>query len=398
MQRICTFNQFNLLNENIDSNNKDMGQTHLMTLNEYKEKVTPVLKEYNKFITKNRQYFKPIGYYGLKTETYTEFVISEINRLVKGGFKTLATKEYVTEKWIESGRVTDEIPQEINNKYSELIEKLTVLFGEQISKVQSDETNNNKRSVRRAIDNDYYIDAMLDDVLNPQRLEEILKSVGLKMSKRLSDMKYKVEHEGYKRSYSNEAAERNKEFAKKISSILKEEEVVLQLKDRKRNDIISLCDRFDSEGNNDIYEFSKRVQKGNPGASSILYKLYTGDKNDYSRKSPLFRVDRFDELVEEMCNAYVEAVISRFINRANKKLAVINKNLGLPDVKIGHFTVNGDIEGEVDLVWSNGYELKLKARIILAGGTYQVVLHERYLMHFFKDGKKIEIEQIDQVQ
>ena len=397
MEHLHNFEKFNSINENTKNKMVDNGQTHLMTVSEYKDKVTSILKEYNKFIKKNKQYLKPIGFAGLENETYPSFMKNEIERLTKSGFERIATEEYVTERWLEHGRTTDEIPQEVYNQYLEFINKLRVFFGDQLSKVGSDELNKNKRSVRRAIDNDYYIDAMLDGIITPKRVSEILDSVGLKMSKRLSNMKYKVEHEGYTRSVSDKVAERDIKFAEKIKSILNEEDVVKQLKDRKRSNIISLCDEFDSDGNNDIYRFSNTIRKGNPAAHNILNILYTKDEKDYSLNVPLHRVENFNELVERMCIEYVNSVTSRFIHRANDKLAVINKKLGLPDVKIGHFTVKDDIEGDVDLVWDNGYELKLKAKIILAGGTYQVVLHERYLIHFFKDGKKIEIEQIDQV-
>jgi len=171
--------------------------------------------------------------------------------------------------------------------------------------------------------------------------------------------------------------------------------LVKQLKERKRSSIIKLVESFEESDTNDMYEFYRKVSKANPGAYNLLNKLFEKEKGNYNPNSSVHRVEKFDEIIENICLQYVDDVIMRFISRTNKKLAVINKKIGLPDIKMCNFSVNGDIEGSIDLVWDNGFELNLKARIILAGGTYLQRLHERYLLHFFKDGKNIEIEQID---
>ena len=371
-----------------------------MTQEEYKEKVGPILKEFKKFIRRNSKYFVKADYYGILYLTYPEYIEQQKQRLLRGGFENLITDEYMEKSWMEKSakkgeKTTEKVPEEIYSEYKVHIEVLTELFGEEnMSKVQDDEGSKNKRSVRRALDDDTYLNALIDGEISTQKLDEIFNSVGLKMPKRLIEMKHKVEHEGYSRNVADKTAERNQEFATKITAILKDEDVVKKLKDKKRGSVLSLVEQFESSDSDDIYDFARNISKSNPEAYDTLIKLFKKEGHG----APYTRISKFYEEVEKICEEYVDTVIERFIYRSNKKLAIVNKNLGLPDIKMGEFNTTRDIEGYVDLVWPNGLELKMHSRIILAGGTYLQVLHERYLFTFYKDGKKIELEQMDKIQ
>jgi len=381
---------------------KNVGQTHLMTLSEYQTNVTPILKEYNKFIKNNSQYFIPSGFYGLEHLTYPEFITKQVNSLEKQKFLKTSNKEYfkeyATKEWLSKGKVLDTVPNDIYSTYTELFNKLKNLFGEQIDKVEKDEVNSNKRSIRRAIDKDYYIDDMLDSKLNPSKLNDILSSVGIKMTKRLLDMKYKVETEGYTRSISNKLAERDTSLAIDLRNLLLNNDVVTKLKDIKKSSIINLVNKFEESEIKNIYTFSDKLRKSNPDASIILNKLFERENpKDYSTNSPYIRVDNFDTIIEKMLTDYINSIITKFISRVNTKLAVINKKLGLPKMTMGEFEASNDIEGQMSFEWTNGFRLELRAKIILAGGTWNMILHERYLLIFYKDGKKINLEEIDNV-
>lgn len=52
MNHLNNFNKFVILNENTNTGLTHHGKTHLMTLSEYKEQVSPLLKEYRKFLKK----------------------------------------------------------------------------------------------------------------------------------------------------------------------------------------------------------------------------------------------------------------------------------------------------------------------------------------------------------
>jgi len=208
MENLQSYNEFNSINESEESKEPTTNKTAFMTLDEYKEQVTPVLKAYRKFLKKNLTYFKTRGWNGLEQVTYPEYEVDKIKKLKKQGFGSIATKEYATKDWIESGREsTDEVPKEIYAEYLEYIGILKGFFGEQIDRVEHDEVGKNKRSVRRAIDNDTYIDALIDGVVTTERLEEIVASVGVKLPKRVLAMKQKVES-GYTRSMADQSAEK----------------------------------------------------------------------------------------------------------------------------------------------------------------------------------------------
>ncbi len=387
MKYLQNFKTHGIMNESISSDDK----TYFMTLTEYKEKVSPLLKEYRKFLKKNDKYFKNKNYSGLEQYTFPEYMEIELESLKKQKYSL--GEDYIKKKWLEKGKVEDKVPSKILSEYKSFIKKFGKLFGEEnINKVESDETNSNKRSVRRAIDDGTYVESLIDG-FSPSKLVEIFNSVGLKISKRILDMKHKVENEGYTRKGAERGIQKSAEFAKSIEKIIKEDDVIKQLKDRKKRSIESLCDEFDKSKYNTIYDFAVTLNKSNPTANSTLNQLYK--KENYYDKSKPTRIQNFDKIVENMLNDYVDGVISRFINRSNDKLSVLISKIGIPQITMGDFSASGDIEGTLDLAWDNGFKLKLHTRIILAGGTYQVVLHERYLFTFYKDGKKIEIEQID---
>jgi len=154
--------------------------TYLMTLSEYKEKVSPILKSFRKFLSKNTDYLRPANYSGIFHNTYDEYEAKAKARNEKSYPDSWNTwgKKYVEERWPNHKPA----PKEVMDTYQDYIKTFSKIFGESnLSKIDQDETNSNKRSVRRALDDETYLNLIKDGKLEYSKFEEILKSVGLKV-------------------------------------------------------------------------------------------------------------------------------------------------------------------------------------------------------------------------
>src|SRR6185369_4164903 len=147
----------------------------LMTLQKYQETVSPLFKEYNKFLKQNAKYFKKAGYSGILYNTYDQYVEHETADLKRGGYDTLVTPEYINKKWLEGyrsddvTRVLENPPPDVKARYDEFVVKFSEYFTKRdMELIDRDEVKSNKRSVRRAIDNDFYIDALKDGEISPK--------------------------------------------------------------------------------------------------------------------------------------------------------------------------------------------------------------------------------------
>lgn len=384
-----------------------MKAPHLLTLSEYKETVSPFIKDFKKFITKNKVFFaKTVGYCGLLHHTLETFIQKEVNN----GKKTIEKKgenvtnfdkdfygvenrtEYAKEIWAEVGGSFEKPSDEILETYNKHINILSSIFGDYISKIESDETNSNKRSIRRAIDNDLYINDMLDGIVTPQEVENILNSVGLKMSKRLKDMKTKVETEGYNRNIVDSITSLKSNLSNQVRKML--EPYTERLKEKKENEITSIVDKFLASDIKDTYMYSKRVSFNYRQAN----ELYTILSNFIDNKTGGKR-DTYENLLEITKNNYVESFISKFVARFNEKISVASKSLGEPTIDFGVVRFNGSnliVNAEVN--FKSGDSISCETDVIFAGGigTMQC-LHQRYLMKFTKDGKNISLQQLDRL-
>jgi hypothetical protein len=176
---ITTFKVFESISEGIKP-------AYLMTLSEYQEKVSPVLKTFWKFISKNTVYLKYswLDYGGVKFLTWDEYMDEakkrwekkEGNRSWEKTFDGSWEKEYSEKQWPDHKPV----PKEVTDTYKDYIDFFKLVFGEKnLRKIESDETKSNKRSLRRAIEDDTYLNMLKSGEISVQKLTEIFDSVGV---------------------------------------------------------------------------------------------------------------------------------------------------------------------------------------------------------------------------
>jgi len=162
--------------------------SYLMTLSEYKEKVSPILKSFWKFISKNTEYLKHswLTYGGVNFLTWDEYLDEakkrwqkkEDDRSWEKTFDESWEKEYAEKQWPDHKQA----PKEVIDTYKEFMIIFSKIFGkENLTKIENDETNSSKRSVRRALDDQTYVNLLKDGKLEYEKFEEIVTSVGLKI-------------------------------------------------------------------------------------------------------------------------------------------------------------------------------------------------------------------------
>jgi hypothetical protein len=167
--------------------NEGLKPAYLMTLTEYKAKITPIIKSFYKFISKNTDYFKKSDYYGLIYLTWDEYIEKERiewenkkkDKWEEGkDWESSWHKKYIEEQWMDH----KPIPQDVKKTYEDYLTVFTQIFeNENLSKVETDEVGSNKRSVRRAFDDGTYVDLIKENKLEYDKFEEIVTSVGLKI-------------------------------------------------------------------------------------------------------------------------------------------------------------------------------------------------------------------------
>jgi hypothetical protein len=311
-----------------------------MILSEYKEIVSPILKEFRKFIRKNSKYFAIQPYYGIVFQTAIDYIQSQIEygqkRIEQEGEKdwvlSLYSIESMAEKaketWTKNGGVLEEIPTEVSEQY-----------------------------------------------------------------KRLKDMKTKVQTEGYSRSTEYYLTSLMKKLTEKVEVVL--EPYTDKLRQRKEDEILEKVQSYFSKGSGtSLYDYAKSVTK-NYRDQDELYRVlsvYIDGKTKQKRRN-------FDSILENEKENYVQNFISKFVSRFDEKLSVASEKLGSPDIEFHSVDFKGSNLLVRASVKFEDVELYCETDVILAGGAYTMqVLHQRYLMKFFKDGKKISLENIDNLK
>jgi len=180
---------------------------YLMTEQEYKDKVVPIIKDYLKFVRKNNIFLKSVGYSSNSIAFYTEEDYrSDKKHLIKT--KTYSSDYYTEEENfnIQLGRLfTKEFnekfynmttPEEIIKENKEYQNKLSKFFTEE-QKIKGDSgiQKTNKGNVRYAIDKDIYRKLLDANKISVERLNEIADSVGIKLPKKAYDIRTQVNME-----------------------------------------------------------------------------------------------------------------------------------------------------------------------------------------------------------
>lgn len=153
---------------------------YLMTLSEYNEKVSPVLKEFSKWIKKNLQYYIVWDYSFINYITWEDYKEKELESFRRNKYSLGV--EYIQKRWKEMNGVEPEenIPESISKQFKEYKDFFTVVFGS-TERVDSDEIKSNKRAIKRAFENDTYLDMLRDGRITVEELTRICDSAGVKV-------------------------------------------------------------------------------------------------------------------------------------------------------------------------------------------------------------------------
>ena len=194
----------------------DFQPSYLMTLNEYREKVTPLIQAYKKFLKKNKDYFVKPNYYGIAHYSLEE-ALEQIDDDDSAFARKSKYADYSNKKEKESSirnnysyqktRKFDEkytqspTPPNLISENKDFIQKLKKYFtlNELNDRVEDDETKSNKRAVRRAIDNETFKELLSNKKVELSQLQKVSESVGIKLPKSIFDkatqnqMKYESE-------------------------------------------------------------------------------------------------------------------------------------------------------------------------------------------------------------
>lgn len=378
----------------------------LMTLSEYQATVTPLFKAFNKFMKKNGQYFKKKNYSGLICLTYPQFIEKELEHLKKQ-YKNLAEDDsYARQRWFDSvnfrekPRTDEEVPADILKMYHALIKQFEQYFSKEeiTSRIERDELNSNKRAVRRAIEKDFYVDALKDGEVTPARLVEIFDSLELKMPKRILELKTKVETQGYDRSTELAQVKKTKEFEDELRKELGPYYEELRQRELRRIEII--VDEFE-KSSSDLYNYLRkfdRIPSYKNQLESLLNELFKGDyvKEENRRVYKYMRREDYNDRLQLKATAFAEDFIRNFVHRIELKLRVITAKLGAPVFKITKANLHAEeFECLVTVTWPNKVSIVIEAEVIIAGGYNIQVTHYRYLLKTFYNGKYIDLENID---
>lgn len=155
---------------------------YLMNLPEYNEKVSPILKEFSKWIKKNLQYYIVWNYSFVNYITWEDFKEKELDSFRRNKFSLGV--DYIQERWKKTNGIEpdENIPESISKQFKEYRDFFIHVFGEKnLSHIEPDEMKSNKRSIRRAIQDNTYLDLLRSGEITGEKLTEICDSVGVKV-------------------------------------------------------------------------------------------------------------------------------------------------------------------------------------------------------------------------
>lgn len=181
--------------------NKEFTPVYLMTLPEYLSSgVIELLKEYEKFAKKNSKWLVKTDFYGIKYLTLEENLELGLDSPVIISRNDKYQKERHTVDEIVRYYYSYKKEGDFNYKYiqeptpKEIIEKNKEYYGhlskyftkkEIYSQIEKDEIKSNKRTVKRALENDTYFNLLKNGEIEYTRLKEIFDSVGVKIPAKL---------------------------------------------------------------------------------------------------------------------------------------------------------------------------------------------------------------------
>ena len=392
----------------------DFTPSYLMTLDEYKEKVTPLIQAYKKFLKKNSNWFVKPDYYGIAHYSFEEAF--ELKDSPNAVFMDSYGREIPTEEKIRRNysykktRNFDEeytqepTPPNLIAENKDFIKKLKKYFTfiDLNEKIQDDETKSNKRAVRRAIDNNTYKNLLTNKEVQLRQLENVADSVGIKLPKSIFDkatqnqMKYEEELGKLLSNIPALSLEKLKELIEQIKIDLKplEDEVYEREYERyseiindnigktflaeKLNPILPIWDKiyvYEAEYKDE----QKTDWRGSYYTSKVRYENLIELKSDWENKLSVW----LKEVVDNLKNSIIIAIMSNF------------QNINIPIEFIERLKIEvgfKGFEGSYKFTFVNGSSFVMNFQGIGAGGYNIQKYHFRFLTNFsdvkLTDGSK----------
>jgi hypothetical protein len=311
------------------------------------------------------------------------------------------TEEYfqedAQEKWLKKNDIEPEsnVPESVIFEYNRFISIFSQIFGENnLRKIQTDEKGSNKRAIRRAIDNNTYIELLLNKSLSFERLQEIFTSLDINIPNNILKMKVKVE-QGYDSQKRDLLALRHQAFIDQVK-----EKMLPLLQDIKESEKIfveSTIKKFlTTTPLQSIHEFTRKIQNNSEYFESILRTFIQVKTDKYGKTLAVNKIPNYNEKLEHYLNDYAEKFVEDFAQRLNRKLGEINTTFNYPTLDILDSDFHqGRYQGQVRVTYENGFTFTLNVQIILAGGMIQR-LHYRYLIDIYYEGKNISNTELEQ--
>ena len=396
--------------------------TYLMTKDEYKSIVTPKIKEFNKFIEKNKEYFSRVEYNGfdyLDFESFKGVYQPRKYSSVEGDF--LRGKGFDSNSEYKPKQASPELIEKLNS-YKDYF---STIFGEEnLKKIEHDENTSNKRSIRRAIDSGIYENLLREGKINYTFLKNVFDSVGVNVPTKLEKIEAEVVEKGITSDVKKSIEDKKESFIIDLKMIFSKE--VRFYADKFKGhyfDSIERMDKFckahDSFVNYDAFarayslanDFEpKPVFEEKRGVKVIVKYEYHPDINQISWFTKIFYTvsssqnhvkyavaDNWKELLEERALDYSNALFQNLGERILSETDFINKiNNDIPtlkDAKVHVLTQKG-FETNFSLLYSNGFIFNVETQVIYAGGYNIQALHLRALFKFNYKGKFISKKEI----
>ena len=375
-----------------------------MTLDEYQAKVSPIIKDYRKFIKKYEKWFAASAYNGLLYVSLEE-VIDALNSGISYSNFRLPSKDdwtyrnftpeqqaryeysYRKTRKFDENYTQEPTPQYLIDEKNNYINKFKEFFtkDEIESRVEQDELKSNKRSVRRAIDNGTYAKMLELGEITIERLNEIGDSVGVRIPRSVLSPKdkLKAEFDEKKRKALSElptiSVEKMDALIESILKDLKPLESEIYIKERKR--ILELFSKVTK-----LQEISVKdlAQMNLPQINVYVITEIRVIKEDRKTIDKFVKVDLNDNWEKELNKALVEFVeslkykiIFSIINNFDRITVPISeiKRLG---IKVGE----KGFEGQYKFIFENGCSFIFETQSIPAGGYNIQAYHFRFLSNF----------------
>lgn len=368
----------------------------LYSKDEYKKEITPILKDYIKFISSNSQYFLT-DYSKIKGMTLSE----DVNDRFKYRFE----RDSIVEA-----------PKNILDVKKAKEKNIEERLGVSIDTLTHDDVNSNKWVVKKALEDKSYEEMLKTGVINIKNVEEILASVKLKVPMNLYKVDTNVKELGIDKAKETEIIQDAEKFFNTIKTMF------LEVHTQKVNGYINYYEPFLSK-----YSEFKNSYNGEEDINSINYALnvfITGEPPKIKTIQTRFGVKNTTEycsFVKTIQSLDREYFITKTFNLNSDWKTILDKKalmyaddlfkfycgklinnfqnidrVELPKVTGGELyksTPKG-FEAYLTFKYSNGFSFMVETDVIWAGGWNIQVEHLRGLFKYFYKGKRVSTEQM----